>query len=76
MGKPFPEVKLPKTGIRFRLPKFRLVMDQSLVKEGRGVMPDVQVAPTAVDIRRGIDVKAEAAKSLILSQGSRVGGVW
>jgi hypothetical protein len=60
-----PEVKLPNTKIRFRLPKFRLVMDRSLVKGGRGVMPDIPVAPTVDDIRKGIDPKEAMVRVLI-----------
>jgi hypothetical protein len=65
-----PEARLPNTGIRFRVPKFRLVMDASLVKEARGVMPDIYVAPTPKDIEKGIDVKIEAVRSLIEKGGT------
>ena len=41
-------------------------MRKDLVREGRGVMPDIYVAPTADDIKKGIDVKVEKAKQLIL----------
>jgi hypothetical protein len=60
-----PEATLPNTGIRFRIPRFRLVMDSSLVKEGRGVIPDIYVAPTPADIEKEIDVKSEAVRDLI-----------
>lgn len=61
-----PELKLPNTHLRVGIPKFRFVMRRELVKEGRGVMPDVYAAPTAKDIQNGIDVKLEAVKKLIL----------
>ena len=61
-----PELRLPNTRLRVGIPKFRFVMRRDLVKEGRGVMPDVYVAPTAQDIQRGIDVKVEKAKQLII----------
>jgi C-terminal processing protease CtpA/Prc len=61
-----PELTLPNTKLRVGIPKFRFVMRRNLVKEGRGVMPDIYVAPTADDIKRGIDVKIEKAKQLIL----------
>lgn len=61
-----PELKLPNTKLRIGIPKFRFVMRRQLVKEGRGVMPDIYVAPTAEDIRKGVDVKIEKAKQLIL----------
>jgi hypothetical protein len=58
-------VTLPNTGIRFRLPKFRLVVDRHRLKDGRGVMPDVQALPSTEAIRRGIDFKAEKVRELI-----------
>lgn len=61
-----PELTLPNTRLRVGIPKFRFVMRRELVKEGRGVMPDVWAAPTAKDIQNGIDVKLEAVKALIL----------
>jgi hypothetical protein len=60
-----PDVTLPNTGIRFRLPKFRLVVDRHRLKDGRGVMPDVQALPSTEAIRRGIDFKAEKVRELI-----------
>ncbi len=61
-----PDVKLPNTGIRFRLPLFRLVMDQAAVAAGRGLMPDIEAAPNVETIRRGIDPKSEKVKELII----------
>lgn len=61
-----PDVTLPNTRVRFRLPKFRLVMDKDLVKEGRGILPDIQVAPTRETIRRGIDPKAAVIRRMIM----------
>lgn len=61
-----PELTLPNTKLRVGIPKFRFVMRRDLVKEGRGVMPDIYVAPTADDIKKGIDVKVEKAKQLII----------
>jgi hypothetical protein len=61
-----PDVTLPNTKLRFRLPKFRLVMDKDLVKDGRGIIPDIQVAPTRETIRRGIDPKAAVIRRMIM----------
>ncbi|MET0242357.1 MAG: S41 family peptidase [Flavitalea sp.] len=63
-----PDVTLPVTGVRFSLPKFRLVMDQEAVAGGRGVMPDIEVPPTVESIRRGVDPKVEAIKDIILGK--------
>jgi len=61
-----PDVTLPNTRVRFRLPKFRLVMDKNLVKDGRGIIPDIQVSPTRETIRRGIDPKAAVIRGMIM----------
>jgi hypothetical protein len=67
-----PDVVLPNTKIRFRLPRFRLVMDKDLVKEGRGLMPDVEVGPTPQTIRLGIDPKVETVRKLIVRRNGLV----
>lgn len=60
-----PELTLPNTKLRVTIPKFRFVMRKELVREGRGVIPDVYAAPTINDIRSGVDAKIEAVKKLI-----------
>jgi hypothetical protein len=60
-----PDATLPHTGIRFRLPRFRLVIDKNKAKDGRGVLPDIEVKPSAINIKKGIDAKMEYVKSLI-----------
>lgn len=70
-----PEVKLPNTGLRFRLPKFRLVMEPALVEGGRGVMPDIFAAPTVEDVKNGVDVKLKKVRELIVAgQNARRAG--
>lgn len=63
-----PDVVLPQTKVRFRLPLFRLVMDQAALAAGKGITPDIEVVPTAETIRKGIDPKAEKVKQLILEK--------
>lgn len=63
-----PDVELPNTHIRFRLPLFRLVMDKEAVAAGRGVMPDIEVVPTGEDVRKGVDAKLQAVRKLIISK--------
>lgn len=63
-----PDVTLPNTKIKFRLPMFRLVMDSNLVKDGRGIIPDIEVSPTRESIRRGIDPKAAVIRKLIMTK--------
>jgi C-terminal processing protease CtpA/Prc len=60
-----PHVTLPNTGIRVRIPLFRVVQYNHGPKTGRGVMPDVYVPPTAYAVRRGIDLKMQKVNELI-----------
>lgn len=62
-----PNVTLPETGIRFRLPKFRLVIDKETEKTGRGVIPDIIVQPTRSSLIQNRDLKVEKVRSLIIS---------
>jgi hypothetical protein len=59
-----PDVTLPNTKVRFRLPLFRLVIDKNEVR-GRGVIPEIESKPTVSDIRHGVDFKMNQALNLI-----------
>jgi hypothetical protein len=60
-----PDVTLPVTGVRFRLPRYRLVVDRQRVKDGRGVLPDVPALPSVEALSKGLDFKTAKAKELI-----------
>ncbi|WP_327138691.1 S41 family peptidase [Niabella yanshanensis] len=60
-----PDVTLPHTKVRFRLPLFRLVIDKELPKNGKGVKPDVYVSATPESIRKGVDTKMAKVLELI-----------
>jgi hypothetical protein len=60
-----PDVTLPETGVRFRLPLFRLVIDKNVPKNGRGVQPELFSGPTLENIRSGRDYKLDAAMEMI-----------
>ncbi|HVF97752.1 MAG TPA: S41 family peptidase [Flavisolibacter sp.] len=62
-----PDVTLPNTGVRFRLPLFRLVVDKNEQK-GYGVQPEIPALPTAEAIRRNEDYKMEKVRELIRSK--------
>lgn len=62
-----PDVTLPVTNVRFRLPLFRLVIDKNIPKNGRGILPEVEALPNVKDIRRNVDFKMEKAMELIRS---------
>ena len=61
-----PTIILPNSKLKVIMPTFRMVMDAKRKKDGRGVLPDVYVPASSEAIRKGIDVKLEAAKKLIL----------
>lgn len=60
-----PDVTLPNTKVRFRLPLFRLVIDKNLPHNGRGVQPEIFSGPTREDVRLGRDYKLEKALEMI-----------
>jgi hypothetical protein len=59
-----PDVTLPNTKIRFRLPLFRLVIDKNAQK-GRGVMPEVEAGPSVNAIRKNEDYKMSKVLEMI-----------
>jgi Peptidase family S41 len=65
-----PDAKLPHTKVRFRLPRFRMVMNKNYPKNGRGIVPDLEVKPSIDAIRKGYDIKIEYVKKLI-QEGKR-----
>lgn len=67
-----PDVTLPETGIRFRLPLFRLVVDKTVPKNGRGVQPEVEAKPTVEAIRRNADFKLDKALELIKADKEKI----
>lgn len=63
-----PDITLPQTGVRFRLPLFRLVIDKAAPHNGRGIPPEAAALPTVQDMKRGDDFKMEKVKELIKKQ--------
>ena len=64
-----PDITLPNTRVRFRLPLFRLVIDSKEVK-GRGVIPKVEVRPTLESIRKNADFKMDKVIEMIKSHSN------
>ena len=60
-----PDIVLPHTKVRVRLPLFRMVLNKNHPKTGRGIFPDVEVLPTTDFIRRGADAKMDKVKEMI-----------
>jgi C-terminal processing protease CtpA/Prc len=61
-----PDIILPETKLKVRLPFFRLVQYDHVSKNGTGVIPDVLVNPTVKDVRSNVDRKMEVVKEMIL----------
>jgi hypothetical protein len=59
-----PDITLPNTKVRFRLPLFRLIIDKNEQK-GRGIIPKMSAGPTVDAIRRNADFKMEKVIELI-----------
>ncbi len=67
-----PDIILPKTGVRIRLPLFRLVQYNHTAIKGTGVIPDISV-PTSYDaLLKGYDKKMEETKKLIYATEEKV----
>jgi hypothetical protein len=64
-----PDVTLPQTGVRFRLPLFRLVTDKNIEK-GHGVEPEVYAGPTLDAIKRNVDFKMEIVIKMISAKNN------
>lgn len=60
-----PDITLPYTKTRFRLPLFRVVQYKHVPKDGRGISPDIYVGPTLEWIKMGNDKKMETAVDLM-----------
>ena len=51
--------------MHFRLPLFRLVMNNQEPKTGHGIVPEVEVRPSVDAIRRNADYKLDKVMELI-----------
>lgn len=60
-----PDLMLPNTRIRVRMPLFRLVPDRNSMNDGRGVMPDILIAPSSASLKQGYDPVMLTALSMI-----------
>jgi Peptidase family S41 len=63
-----PEMVLPNTKMRVRLPLYRIVNNKEYLKDGKGVLPDVEVKVNEVSIRRNKDPKLEKVLELIMQR--------
>ena len=52
-----PDIILPVTKLRVRLPVFKIVQYRHVQKDGRGVQPDVYIPPMGEAIKNSVDRK-------------------
>jgi hypothetical protein len=64
-GVMIPDITLPNTKLRVRLPLVRLVQYNHVPKDGHGVMPDIYVGPDYDALMKGVDKKMEVVQELI-----------
>ncbi|MDB5202250.1 MAG: peptidase [Ferruginibacter sp.] len=63
-----PDVTLPNTKLRVRMPLFRLVQYQHVAKNGSGIVPDIYVGTSYEALIKGEDKKMEVVKEIILKK--------
>lgn len=66
-----PEMVLPNTKLRVRLPLYRIVNNKFFPKNGSGVVPDIEIKPDAETIRLNKDPKKEKAVELIMQRNKK-----
>ena len=67
-GVMIPNLTLPNSHLRVRLPLFRIIQYNHPPKDGHGVTPDIEVPPTVEGIEEGADL--ENGKVMELIKGS------
>lgn len=64
-GLMIPNITLPNTKMKVRMPIFRVIQFEHEAKDGKGVMPDVYVAPSAKATLDQVDLKMKRTFELI-----------
>ena len=60
-----PDITLPNTHLRVRLPLFRLVQYHHVPKDGRGVMPDIYIGTSYEALIKSYDKKLQVVMEMI-----------
>jgi hypothetical protein len=60
-----PDITLPHTHLRVRLPLFKIVQYKHVAKDGRGVVPDIYIATSYDALLKNYDKKMQAVMQLI-----------
>lgn len=65
-----PEMILPNSKLRVRLPLYRIVNNRNYPKNGHGVLPDIEIKANAESIRKNLDPKMSKTIELIMQRKS------
>ena len=60
-----PDIILPNTKLKVRLPLFRLVQYNHVPKDGRGIAPDIYVGTNYDALQKGVDKKMQVVMDMI-----------
>ena len=60
-----PDITLPNTKLKVRLPLFKIVQYNHVPKNGSGVVPDIYIPPTVDGVVKGLDRKMLIVKEMI-----------
>ncbi len=63
-----PDITLPNTKLRVRLPLFRLVQYHHIPEKGSGIVPDIYIGTSYEALLKGYDKKMKVVRDLILSK--------
>lgn len=64
-----PDITLPITKLKVRLPLFKIVQYNHVPKDGRGVVPDIYIPPTVDGVVKSLDRKMMIVKEMIKNNG-------
>jgi hypothetical protein len=67
-----PDIWLPNTKVRVRLPLYRIVINKDVPKDGSGILPDVFVPPTSWHLAHRLDPKMAKVYELIKQRESTI----
>lgn len=65
-----PDITLPNTQLRVRLPLFRLVQYRHVQKDGHGVQPDIYIGTSYDALLKGVDRKKQVIMEIIKQKTS------
>lgn len=68
-----PDLRLPNTGVRIRLPLYRLVVSKDQPHNGHGIMPDIYVPPSSWHLAKRQDPKMLKVYELIDAKSGNTG---